>query len=397
MVVLGGGAAGIFAAISVKHHHPNKRVVVLEKSTRLLDKVRISGGGRCNVTHHCFSLAELVKHYPRGGKQLKPVFQTFGPQDTVSWFAERGIALKTEPDGRMFPVSNSSQTIVDALLGAAKAAGIEIFTQELAQNISPTEDGWQVDAPGGRWTSTHLIVATGGSPKLSGLQGLVDLGLEVEAPVPSLFTFNLMDKSSASLMGISVPVQLRIAGFPLVTEGPLLFTHWGFSGPAVLRLSAFAARWLQEREYRYQVAVNWANKNEEQLRREIQEVWVGSAKKLSNAMPINVPQRLWDYLLTRAEVPTEKRWADLSKRELNKLVATLCQDVHAAQGKTTFKEEFVTAGGVKLDAVDLKTMQAKRLPGLYFCGEVVDVDGVTGGFNFQWAWASGFVAGKLGA
>lgn len=396
-MVVGGGAAGIFAAIAAREHHPQKRVVVLEKTARLLDKVRISGGGRCNVTHHCFSPAELVKHYPRGGKSLKQIFARFGPADTVRWFEQRGVALKVEPDGRMFPQSNSSQSIVDCLLDTAKQLGVEIFTQVPVTQLCRTESGWRVESTAGSWQATNVILATGGSPKLAGMQWLMDLGLDVEPPVPSLFTFNLMDKSSAALMGIALPAKVRIAGFPLVTEGPVLFTHWGFSGPAVLRLSAFAARWLQEREYRYQVLVNWANKNEEALRQELQESWIGSAKKVSNAMPVAMPQRLWEYLLDRAEVLPEKRWMDLSKKELNKLLATLCQDSYAAQGKTTFKEEFVTAGGVKLGALDLKTMGAKNLPGLYLCGEVVDVDGVTGGFNFQWAWASGYLAGKLGA
>lgn len=397
IIVLGGGAAGVFAAIAAKTNFPTATVELWEKTDRLLSKVKISGGGRCNVTHHCFSLSELVKHYPRGGRSLKKTLASFTPKDTVEWFTSRGVPLKTEADGRVFPVSDSSQSIVDALTAELRRLQVAVQLKHGAVGLARTNGRWKLSGPEGATTADAVIVATGGSPKRSGLSWLENLGLPVVEPVPSLFTFNLVDKSVSALMGISVPAEVRMEGFPLTVAGPLLITHWGFSGPAVLRLSAFAARWLQEREYRYTVRVNWVGGlNEEAVRTSLAEGPLGSGKKTGNSPLFGLPQRLWLYLLSRAEINPEIRWTDLSKRSFNKLVSILTHDGHEAQGKTTFKEEFVTAGGIALEAVNLSTLEAKDLPGLFLAGEVLDVDGVTGGFNFQWAWASGFVAGRLG-
>ena len=395
VAVIGGGAAGFFAALSTAQHHPLARVVLFEKTAKLLSKVKISGGGRCNVTHHCFSPSALSKHYPRGGKQLKKAFGTFQASDTVSWFESRGVALKTEGDGRMFPVTDSSQTIVDCLVHEADRHGIEVRLQSPVRELTPL-------APGGFTLNgerfDRVVVATGGSPKREGLAWLEALGHAVADPVPSLFTFNMPGSDITDLMGVVVPDALvRIQGTKLSQQGPVLVTHWGMSGPAVLKLSAWGARDLAERGYAFSVQVNWIGiANEAEVMSAIDDAMPDiRKKKVANACPFDLPKKFWAFLLARAEVPVDAVWLDLGKKAKNKLVNTLLNDVYEVRGKTTFKEEFVTCGGVVLGEVDFATMQSRVVPGLYFAGEVLDVDGVTGGFNFQAAWTTGFVAGRL--
>lgn len=395
VAVIGGGAAGFFAALSAAQHHPSAQVVLFEKTAKLLSKVKISGGGRCNVTHHCFSPSALSKHYPRGGKQLKKALGTFQASDTVAWFESRGVALKTESDGRMFPTTDSSQTIIDCLLHEADQRGVDIRLQSPVRELTPLAQGG-FTLNGERFD--RVVVATGGSPKREGLAWLEALGHTVSDPVPSLFTFNMPGSDITALMGVVVPNALvRIQGTKLAQQGPVLVTHWGMSGPAVLKLSAWGAREFAERGYKFSVQVNWIGiANEAEVNAAIDDAMPDiRKKKVANACPFELPKKFWAFLLARAEVPADAVWLDLGKKAKNKLVNTLLNDVHEVRGKTTFKEEFVTCGGIALSEVDFNTMQSRVVPGLYFAGEVLDVDGVTGGFNFQAAWTTGFVAGSL--
>ena len=395
VAVIGGGAAGFFAALSAAQHHPSAQVVLFEKTAKLLSKVKISGGGRCNVTHHCFSPSALSKHYPRGGKQLKKALGTFQASDTVAWFESRGVALKTESDGRMFPTTDSSQTIIDCLLHEADQRGVDIRLQSPVRELTPLAQGG-FTLNGERFD--RVVVATGGSPKREGLAWLEALGHTVSDPVPSLFTFNMPGSDITALMGVVVPNALvRIQGTKLAQQGPVLVTHWGMSGPAVLKLSAWGARELAERGYKFSVQVNWIGiANEAEVNAAIDDAMPDiRKKKVANACPFELPKKFWAFLLARAEVPADAVWLDLGKKAKNKLVNTLLNDVYEVRGKTTFKEEFVTCGGIALSEVDFNTMQSRVVPGLYFAGEVLDVDGVTGGFNFQAAWTTGFVAGSL--
>ena len=394
VAVIGGGAAGFFAALSAAQHHPSAQVVLFEKTAKLLSKVKISGGGRCNVTHHCFSPSALSKHYPRGGKQLKKALGTFQASDTVAWFESRGVALKTESDGRMFPTTDSSQTIIDCLLREADQHGVDVRLQSPVRELTPLAQG------GFTLNGEHfdrVVVATGGSPKREGLAWLEALGHAVADPVPSLFTFNMPGSDITALMGVVVPNALvRIQGTKLTQQGPVLVTHWGMSGPAVLKLSAWGARELATRGYEFSVQVNWIGvANEAEVNAAIDDAMPDMRKKkVANACPFELPKKFWAFLLARAEVPADAVWLDLGKKAKNKLVNTLLNDVYEVRGKTTFKEEFVTCGGIALGEVDFNTMQSRVVPGLYFAGEVLDVDGVTGGFNFQASWTTGFVAGR---
>ena len=394
VAVIGGGAAGFFAALSAAQHHPSAQVVLFEKTAKLLSKVKISGGGRCNVTHHCFSPSALSKHYPRGGKQLKKALGTFQASDTVAWFESRGVALKTESDGRMFPTTDSSQTIIDCLLREVDQHGVDVRLQSPVRELTPLAQG------GFTLNGEHfdrVVVATGGSPKREGLAWLEALGHAVADPVPSLFTFNMPGSDITALMGVVVPNALvRIQGTKLTQQGPVLVTHWGMSGPAVLKLSAWGARELATRGYEFSVQVNWIGvANEAEVNAAIDDAMPDMRKKkVANACPFELPKKFWAFLLARAEVPADAVWLDLGKKAKNKLVNTLLNDVYEVRGKTTFKEEFVTCGGIALGEVDFNTMQSRVVPGLYFAGEVLDVDGVTGGFNFQASWTTGFVAGR---
>ncbi len=398
VAIIGGGAAGFFAALSCKQHHPSAQVVIYEKSQKLLSKVKVSGGGRCNVTHDCPTPARLVKNYPRGGKSLKKLFGHFGPQDTIDWFEARGVPLHTEADGRMFPTTNRSQTVIDCLLNEAQQLGVTIRTGAAVQAIRPNASGFSLSVKDEAVSVDRVIVASGGSPKLSGLDWLATLGHRIVPPVPSLFTFNMPADSITELPGLSVPqAVVRIPSTKLVNDGPLLITHWGTSGPAVLKLSAWGARVLSENGYQFTVQINWLGRaNEEEVRQELLTRLPEMGKrKVANKNPYGLPQRLWEYLLHKSEVDLATPWAELSKKLRNALLRTLLYDTHTVSGKTTFKEEFVTCGGVSLSDVDMHTMESRVCPGLYLAGEVLDIDGVTGGFNFQAAWTTGFVAGRL--
>ncbi len=396
VAVVGGGAAGVFAAIQCKLNHPNAYVILIEKSNELLQKVKISGGGRCNVTHASDSIAYMHRCYPRGGKQLKKLLGQFFTKDTVSFFENRGVKLKTEADNRMFPITDQSQTIIDCLMKELYKGRVEVKFETTVKRITTAGKGFGIETNAGRIYADRLILATGGSPNERGLQWLKDIGYALAAPVPSLFTFNLKKHPINQLMGVSVnPVSIQIHGFDEVSEGPVLITHWGFSGPAVLKLSAFAARFLHEQRYQYSISINWlGNTPEHELRASWNTIAAKHPKqKVMGKNPFDLPSRLWDYLVTRAELQEGNTWSTLPKKQKNKLIQVLTNDTYNCKGKTTFKEEFVTAGGIAWENLNVKTMESKLHPGLFFAGELVDMDGITGGFNFQAAWTTGFVAG----
>ncbi len=401
IIIIGGGAAGYMAAISAKTHAPAAEVQLLEKSDKWLAKVRISGGGRCNVTHDCAEPRKLARHYPRGETFLRKVFTAWGQPQAVSWFAEHGVALKIESDGRMFPVSDDSRTVIDALQDAAHALGVVAHMQcpvtAMERVVADGSAHWSLTTPSGKRTAHRVVVATGGSPKDAGLSWLRALGHEVVPAVPSLFTFNLPSEPVRELMGVVAPrVRLRIAGTKLESTGPLLITHWGFSGPAVLRLSAFGARALHELGYAYTVQVDWLGELDEAAARErlLLRMREHPKRQTVNAGTFELPARLWSYLLLRAGIPLEKPLGELGKKHMDRLLDVLTNDRYSASGKTTFKDEFVTAGGIALHQVDPITLESRVAPGLHFAGEVLDIDGITGGFNFQAAWSTGWLAGR---
>lgn len=398
LIVIGGGAAGFFCAVNAARLHPSLEVTVLEKTSKLLSKVKVSGGGRCNVTHSCFSIPDMIRHYPRGGNFLKKAFHQFFTTDTIQWYSDRGVQLKTEEDGRMFPVTNSSQTIIDCLLREANKYGIDIRMMSEVKSLKYEENLFTLELADQRQlTADFVCIASGGYAKLAQFGWLQQLGHTIAEPVPSLFTFNMPGNAITQLMGVSVPdAQVKITGSNLSSKGPLLITHWGMSGPAVLRLSAWGARQLATGNYQFNILVNWLPEyNENTLREYLQQLrFELASQKIVNRNPFNLPQRLWQYLLEQSGIQEEKRWADVSAKEQNKLITNCCAQEFKVQGKTTFKEEFVTAGGVQLGEVDANTMQSKIVPHLYFAGEILDVDGITGGFNFQNAWTSGFIAAK---
>jgi predicted Rossmann fold flavoprotein len=397
LVVIGGGAAGFFCAVNAAAKNPSINVLLLEKSSKLLSKVKISGGGRCNVTHACFSMADMLKKYPRGSAFLKKAFHQFFTTDTIQWFQERGVLLKTEADGRMFPQSNTSQTIIDCLLKEADKTGVRIQMNADVKKIQPLANHQfsLILANGQSITTDSVCIACGGFPKSSQFEWLTQMGHHIIDPVPSLFTFNIPNNSITDLMGISVEdAQVKIIGTKLQQHGPMLITHWGLSGPAVLKLSAWAARDLAEKNYHYQIVVNWLPAyNENSLRDKIQEIRFNIAsQKMVNRNPFAIPARLWEYFLAQCIIDPDSRWADLPAKEQNKLIKILCAQELTVQGKTTFKEEFVTAGGIDIAEVNHQTMESKLVPGLFFAGEILNIDGVTGGFNFQNAWTTGWIA-----
>jgi predicted Rossmann fold flavoprotein len=398
VAVIGGGAAGFFAAIQVKTNYPEAEVHLLEKSNKVLSKVRISGGGRCNVTSGLTSISDLSKSYPRGGKQIKKLLPVFSTKDTWDWFKKERVDLYTQDDGRVFPTTDDSGTIVSTLINKFNRLGCKLHTQAPVHELIPMGGKFKLSGTADYGIFNQVIIATGGSPKRSGFDWLEKLGHKIVDPVPSLFTFNLPKDPIRELQGVAVPeATVSIRKTKLEARGPLLITHWGLSGPAVLKLSAFGARILNEMNYEYDVKVNWTGaENEDAVRSKIKEIQKENPKKkVENVNPHSLPTRLWSFLLDKAEVNTSKPWAELSKKEINKLCQVLSNDSYSAKGKTTFKEEFVTCGGVSLESVNMKTMESKVLPGLHFAGEVLNIDGITGGFNFQAAWTTGFVAGRL--
>lgn len=397
--IIGGGAAGFFAAITAKETYPETEVVIFEKSDKLLAKVKVSGGGRCNVTNACERIKGLLTAYPRGGKHLRKVFEQFDNHDAMQWFEERGVPLKIENHGHVFPVSDSSQTIIDCLICEAQKLGVQIKTQHGVDKLTDIDTRPTLYFKNGStYITDKVIIATGGSPKLSGLQWLADLGHPIVPPVPSLFTFNMPKNPITELMGVVAPhVLVKIQGEKLENEGPLLVTHWGMSGPAILKLSAFGARVLAEKNYQFNVQVNWTGEeNHEVVREALVEATKQHPKsKLVNHKPFDIPMRLWMFILEKIELSPQKPWGELGKKQLNKFTDVLTRDVYAVSGKTTFKEEFVTCGGVSLEAIDLHAMRSNICSNIYFAGEVLDIDAITGGYNFQAAWSTGFVAGKL--
>jgi predicted Rossmann fold flavoprotein len=398
VVIIGGGAAGYFAAIACKLHGPWAEVTIAERSDKTLAKVKVSGGGRCNVTTSVTDISALITHYPRGGKSLRKCFGQFGPADTVKWFEQRGVQLKTEPDGRMFPTTDSSQTIIDCLTDEARHLGIILKKNAAVKSILVKENGFGLKISETETLhADRVIITSGGSPKMESYGWLESLGHRIEPPVPSLFTFNMPNEAITELMGVVAnPVSVRIQGTKLQSGGPLLITHWGMSGPAILRLSAFGARLLNELSYTFKVQVNWLNDLTDEAARTLLNGFrtAHPEKQAGNGNPTSLPTRLWLFLLERSGINVTVRWADIQGKPMNRLINVLVNDEYAAKGKTTFKEEFVTCGGVSLDDVDMQTMQSRVRPGMYFAGEVLDVDGVTGGFNFQAAWTTGFIAGR---
>jgi predicted Rossmann fold flavoprotein len=400
VAVIGGGAAGFFAALSCAQANPGIKIYLLEKTNKLLSKVRVSGGGRCNVTHHCFNPNQLLQYYPRGNKFLKTGFKLFGVQDTVQWFEARGIQLKTETDGRIFPITDDSATIVNCLLQEANKSGIIIRLNTAVQSITPLSGntGFTLGLRDSKQLMVaKVVVSSGGNAKPESYNWLAALGHSIIKPVPSLFTFNVPESPLKELQGISVPLaKVKLAGMALENNGPLLITHWGFSGPAVLKLSAWAARTLHELNYLFQVLLNWVPAyTEETLRQELAQYRKLHPKRLVATNPLfGLPQRLWKSLVAEAGIPDPTVWAELPAKNQNKLVEHLLRAPFTVKGKTTFKEEFVTCGGVDLSEINPQTMESKLVPGLFFAGEVMDIDGVTGGFNFQAAWTTGFLAGK---
>jgi predicted Rossmann fold flavoprotein len=401
LIVIGGGAAGFFCAVNAARNS-ELEVTLVEKSNKLLSKVRVSGGGRCNVTHACFSIAEMIKKYPRGEKFLRQAFHHFFTTDTINWFEQRKVKLKTEADGRMFPESNSSETIINCLLYEANKNHAKILmSREIVRIEVPAENiknAFRLFSKDGSVLEADFVcIACGGFHKADQYSWLIKLGHSFESPVPSLFTFNVPKNPVSNLMGISVEnAQVKINGTKFSQTGPLLITHWGFSGPAVLKLSAFAAVKLSKLNYDFLISINWLNGyHENSLLEKLRLIRNEQAsKKIINKNPFNLPQRLWEYHLQQCGIDLESRWADLPSKQQNQLAKQLCAQQFLVKGKTTFKEEFVTAGGIKLGEINANTMESKIIPHLYFAGEIIDVDGITGGFNFQHAWTSGWIAAK---
>ena len=399
IAVLGGGAAGFFAAITCAEALGKAGSVTLFEATpHLLAKVRISGGGRCNVTHSCFEPAELVKKYPRGGRELLGAFHRFQPRDTIEWFGSRGVATKTEEDGRMFPTTDDSATIVDCLMSAAARAGVNIRTSTAVRSAVKEGETFELTLGNGSVEEfDSMIVATGGNKSSGGLAIAESFGHAIVPPVPSLFTFHITDPRLADLAGISVENAVVTApGTKLKTDGPVLITHAGLSGPGILKLSAWGARDFAEKNYAFPIAINWVPPHtRDTLVKALSLVREQNARKqVTTFSPVAMPQRLWERFVIAAGIPTTTPWAHVSNPSLQTLATQLTAAEFKVDGKSMFKDEFVTCGGVKLSEVDFKTMESRKITGLHFAGEVLDIDGVTGGFNFQNAWTTGYLAGK---
>ena len=391
IIVVGGGAAGFFTAINIVEKRPNLKVAILERGKSVLEKVRISGGGRCNVTHACFVPNDLVKFYPRGERELKGPFNQFCSGDTIEWFEKHGVELKIEDDGRMFPVSNSSQTIIDCFQEAVKKLKIDVLTNHSVQELYKAETHWKITSTQEVFTCEKIVMASGSNPKIWEL--LQTLGHSIIEPVPSLFTFNIKDPRIKDLMGLSSVASVKVKKSKLEASGPLLITHWGLSGPGILRLSAWGARELADKKYQFAIQVNWLNETTfEEAIDLLKEVKEENVKKLvTKYAQFELPKRLWENLVKAADISEETKWADLNKKQMNVLAEQLTNAEFQVNGKSTFKEEFVTAGGVDLKEVNFKTMESKVAPNMYFAGEILNIDAITGGFNFQNAWTGGFI------
>lgn len=399
IAIIGAGAAGCFAAANIPYQ-AGVEVAVFEKTGKVLQKVKVSGGGRCNTTHECFDIPELVTRYPRGKQLLKKSLYKFGPQQTIDWFAERGVQLKTEQDGRMFPITDDSQTIIDCIWQAMVHNKVQVYYHKSLVSVQPVKGGAGFVlhfSDTSTYAADKVMIATGGFPKAEQYRWIEALGHTIQKPVPSLFTFNMPKHPITELMGVSVPdATVKIAGTKIAQTGPLLITHWGMSGPAVLKTSAIAARELADRNYEFRILVNWLNDVTDE---DIKEMLVNLRKDqgkqfVHNKNPFNLPKRLWEYQLQQCGIKEDIRWGDLPAAAQNKLIERLLRDDYSVKGKTTFKEEFVTCGGVNLSEIDPQTMESRVVPGLYFGGEILDADGITGGYNFQHAWSSGWIAAQ---
>ncbi|OUL60904.1 NAD(P)/FAD-dependent oxidoreductase [Flavobacterium sp. AJR] len=391
IIIVGGGAAGFFTAINIVEKNSKLKVAILERGSEVLTKVRVSGGGRCNVTHACFEPNELVKFYPRGEKELRGPFHQFCSGDTIEWFEKHGVELKIEDDGRMFPVSNSSQTIIDCFLKATAKLGITVLTGQSVQSIFKKENFWKIETQNQNYIAEKLILATGSNPKI--WEMLQTFGHAIVSPVPSLFTFNIKDPRIKELPGVAAQATVKVKDTKLESTGPLLITHWGMSGPAILKLSAWGARILHDKNYQFTIFVNWLNDiDTEDAEKILKDLKQEHAKKaVSKKSPFDFPNRLWESLVLASNIEVETKWADLSKVQLQNLANQLTNGTFQVNGKSTFKEEFVTAGGIDLKEINFKTMESKLHENLYFAGEIVNIDAITGGFNFQNAWTSGFI------
>jgi predicted Rossmann fold flavoprotein len=398
LVVIGGGASGFFCAVNAARLSPTMDVVIVEKTNKLLSKVKISGGGRCNVTHWCEDVSEMSVCYPRGQHLLKKTLHHFFITNTIDWFAERAVVLKAEADGRMFPETNSSQTIIDCLLKEADKQKVQVLMNHSVASLTPETNSWAFQFSNGETLQAdYVCIACGGYPKANQFEWITKLGHTIEEPVPSLFTFNTPNNSITALMGLSVKdVQVKIVGSKLEERGPLLITHWGQSGPAVLKLSAWGARELFAKNYAYKVQINWLPQfNQETMRQHLLDMkQMFAAQSVAKNKLEALPQRLWDFFLEKAGINMAIKWSALPKQELNKLVLVLCAFELEVNGKTTYKDEFVTAGGVQLNEIDANTCKSKLHENLFFAGEIMNVDGITGGYNFQHAWTSGWLVAK---
>lgn len=401
LIVIGGGASGFFCAVNAARMAPDLEVCILEKSSQLLAKVKVSGGGRCNVTHAVEGVSEMLDAYPRGRNFMRKTLHVFSAKDTEEWFLQRGVKLKAEDDGRMFPVTDRSQSIIDCLMSEAQQFNVGIRLRSEVQKIEITGKGFLLHVKNAEseqqlLQADFMCIAVGGQPKLAGFNWLKDLGLNIETPVPSLFTFNIPDKKLHDLMGVvDKDAIVKIPSLKVQEKGPVLITHWGLSGPAVLKLSSRAARDLHDLEYKFDVVVNWmAGYHESSMLEKLKQLRLTAKQKVGGKNPFDLTARLWDYLLDRSQVAADTYWTALPNASLISLARILTSDIYAVNGKTTFKEEFVTAGGIKLEEIDPLTMESKKIKGLFFAGEIMDVDGITGGYNFQHAWSSGFIAAR---
>ena len=397
IAIIGAGAAGCFAAANIPAT-PGNEVVVFEKTGKVLQKVKVSGGGRCNVTHACFDVPELITRYPRGKQLLRKTLYQFSPQHTIDWFESRGVKLKAEVDGRMFPVTDDSQTIIDAIWQEMMKQQVQVRYHKSVEQIEKTTSGFAIHfTDKSKYEADKVLIACGGFPKTEQYKWIQELGHTIHEPVPSLFTFNMPKHPITELMGLSVPNAIvKIAGTKITEHGPLLITHWGMSGPVILRCSAWAARELHAKNYDFQILVNWlGDVTEQYLREQIQYLRREQGKQLvQHKNPFELPRRLWEYQLKQCGVKDETRWGELPAVQQNKLIEKLLRDMYHVKGKTTFKEEFVTCGGVNIAEVNAQTMESKILPGLYFAGEILEADGITGGYNFQHAWSSGWITAQ---
>ncbi|MBA6155915.1 NAD(P)/FAD-dependent oxidoreductase [Tenacibaculum sp. S7007] len=395
VIIVGGGAAGFFTAINAKEANPDLDITILEKGKEVLQKVKISGGGRCNVTHACFDPKELTKFYPRGEKELLGPFHQFMTGDTFEWFDIRNVPLKIESDNRVFPEANTSQAIIDCFQNAVDDLGIKVLKNHGVNSVSKQNDKWIVNTKEKQFEADYIVVAAGSSKKVWDLCKTLDHSI-IE-PVPSLFTFNIKDKRIIDLGGIAVPnAEVKLVGTNLENSGPLLITHWGLSGPAILKLSAFGARILADKNYKYNVEVNWLGQDFDSVLEELQSLKKSQPKKQVNLKSpfVDIPRRLWERFITASEIKSNQNWADLSNKQLNNLASQLTKGVFNANGRTTFKEEFVTAGGVDLKEINFKRFESKLHKNLFLVGEVLNIDAVTGGFNFQNAWTGGYICAK---